>query len=344
LCHKSCFFDFIRCSCGTGLCKVKKDNNNNYAIKVHLFNLAEVKRLQPSKHTYVVWLVSEQEITSNIGQVNSSTSLFSKKLSGYFETVSSFKPAKYLLQPKMMRVLSLRVIWLFYQLTDFRINHLTKVRTNISKEEKKSRSALVIVAHPDDETLWAGGTILSHPSWKCFIISLCRGSDKERALKFYKALKVLKSEGCMGDIDDGPEQNPLEVKEVERTILDLLPSKNFDFIISHNPTGEYTKHTRHQEVSKAVIKLWVSGKIYANELWTFAYEDGNKKYYPKPVENATIYRKLTKRIWKRKYSIITEIYDFKKIVGKQKPLQRKKLSGNLMILTMQKNGLIMEVY
>ena len=116
----------------------------------------------------------------------------------------------------------------------------------------------------------------------------------------------------MGDLDDGPEQKPLDEKEVERTLLELLPSKHFDLIISHNPIGEYTRHIRHEEVSKAVIKLWYAGKISAQELWTFAYEDGNKNYYPRPVENASIYRLLTKRIWLRKYSIIMETYGFEK--------------------------------
>jgi len=170
----------------------------------------------------------------------------------------------------------------------------------------------VIVAHPDDETLWAGGTILSHPSWQCFIVCLCRGSDEDRAPRFYNALKIFKAEGIMGDLDDGPHQKPLDKKEVEVAILDLLPPKSFDLIISHNPTGEYTRHIRHEEVSKAVIELWHAGKISTNELWTFAYEDGNKEYYPRPVENAPVYRTLTKRIFRRKYNIITETYGFEK--------------------------------
>ena len=116
----------------------------------------------------------------------------------------------------------------------------------------------------------------------------------------------------MGDLDDGPEQNHMEEKEVEQVIMQLLPPSHFDLIISHNPTGEYTRHLRHEEVSKAVIKLWYTGKISTNELWTFAYEDGNKEYYPKSVNNANIYNILTKRIWLRKYSIITETYGFEK--------------------------------
>ena len=48
-------------------------------------------------------------------------------------------------------------------------------------DERSSKKVALIVAHPDDETLWAGGTILSHPAWDCFIVCLCRGSDPERA-------------------------------------------------------------------------------------------------------------------------------------------------------------------
>jgi len=182
----------------------------------------------------------------------------------------------------------------------------------IRENEKGLKNVAIIVAHPDDETLWAGGTILSHPSWKCFIICLCRGNDSDRAPKFYEALNVLKSEGIMGDLDDGPEQKPLDEKDVETAIIDLLPPLNFDLIITHNPAGEYTKHLRHEETSKAVLTLWQNGKLAASELWTFAYEDGNKKYYPKAIDKAPGYRALTNRIWSRKYSIITEIYGFEK--------------------------------
>ena len=178
--------------------------------------------------------------------------------------------------------------------------------------KKKSKAVAVIVAHPDDETLWAGGTILSHPSWHWFIVCLCRGSDKDRAPRFLRTMQVLGSEGIMGDLDDGPEQQPLDEIELKGAILQLLPSTHFDLIISHNPDGEYTRHVRHEETGKAVIKLWHAGKISASELWTFAYEDGNKKYYPRPIENAALYRVLTKRIWLKKYSIITETYGFEK--------------------------------
>jgi len=174
------------------------------------------------------------------------------------------------------------------------------------------KTVAIIVAHPDDETLWAGGTIIGHPSWKCFIVCLCRQSDAERAAKFYEALKILKSDGIMGDMDDGPDQKPLNENEVQQLILELLPPVHYDLVVSHNPSGEYTRHIRHEEVSKAVINLWHSGKISAGELRTFAYEDNNKAYFPRPDRNAPVYQILTKSNWLKKYSLITETYGFEK--------------------------------
>jgi LmbE family N-acetylglucosaminyl deacetylase len=179
-------------------------------------------------------------------------------------------------------------------------------------DTEKSKAVAIIVAHPDDETLWAGGTILNHPEWKCFIVCLCRRSDAERAAKFKNALKVLGVDGIMGDLDDGPHQHPLKENEVEVAILQLLPETHFDLVITHSVLGEYTRHLRHEEISKAVMILWHERKIVAKELWTFAYEDGNKQYFPQPIKKASLYYILTDSIWQQKYDIITKIFGFEK--------------------------------
>jgi len=172
------------------------------------------------------------------------------------------------------------------------------------------KNIVVIVAHPDDEVLWCGGTILMNPKCNWFIACLCREFDTDRAPKFRRSLKELNAQGEIGNLDDGVRQRRLDRKAVEKAILALLPSTEFDLIITHSPFGEYTKHLRHEEIGKAVISLWKSKRLKTKLLWPFAYEDGNKNYYPKPFENAPIQEKIPKEIWEKKYRLITELYGY----------------------------------
>jgi hypothetical protein len=75
-----------------GTVKVKEDGNKNYLIKIDISNLAEVKRLEPSRGAYVVWMVGADDVTKNIGLIKSSSSMISSKLKASFQTVSSNKP------------------------------------------------------------------------------------------------------------------------------------------------------------------------------------------------------------------------------------------------------------
>lgn len=168
----------------------------------------------------------------------------------------------------------------------------------------------VIVAHPDDETLWSGGTILMHPESKWTVVTLCRKSDPDRAPKFFKALEALNAVGAMGDLDDGPDQNPLSNRDVQNTILELLPVGRFDLVITHGMWGEYTKHLRHEEAGMAVFALLNSERLSARNVWRFAYDDGEGKNLPKAKPEADLRTKLTDEIWQRKYEIITDIYGF----------------------------------
>lgn len=77
-----------------GYAKVTRDKNRNYRIKVNVWNLAEIQKLEPLKQTYVVWMISDRDITENLGRLNSSTKLLSKQLKASVETVSSFKPTQ----------------------------------------------------------------------------------------------------------------------------------------------------------------------------------------------------------------------------------------------------------
>jgi len=58
------------------------------------------------------------------------------------------------------------------------------------------------------------------------------------------------------------------------------------------------------------MALCESKRLFTNEIWRFAYEDGGGKYSPRLVKDADIRIKIPEDVWQEKYKIITEIYGF----------------------------------
>jgi len=170
--------------------------------------------------------------------------------------------------------------------------------------------ALVIVAHPDDETLWSGGTIIMHPGWAWTVAVASRASDPDRAPRFARAMLQLATTGKMADVDDGPEQTPLKDAIVMEAIAGLVTPQEYDLVLTHGPDGEYTRHRRHEEVSRAVRTLWSTGAVAAGELWLFAYEDGGGSHLPRAAHDAHVTLSLPGNTWLKKQEIIEETYGF----------------------------------
>ena len=78
----------------SGKVKYKKDDNNNYTINVDVENLAEAKNLSPSRELYVVWMESDTQGPKSLGQIKTSSGLFSSKLKGSLIATSTTKPKK----------------------------------------------------------------------------------------------------------------------------------------------------------------------------------------------------------------------------------------------------------
>jgi hypothetical protein len=58
------------------------------------------------------------------------------------------------------------------------------------------------------------------------------------------------------------------------------------------------------------MELWHEGEIRAPRLWTFAYDDDGGRRLPRALPRADLAYRLRSRIWRRKYSIVTDIYGF----------------------------------
>ncbi len=186
---------------------------------------------------------------------------------------------------------------------------MTLIALDEMRSDPRPRAA-VVVAHPDDETLWCGGYILTHPEFLWRIVTLCRAADPDRAPRFCRVLQRLNAQGEMADLDDGPEQMPLPVELVQKTVARLLEGASYSLILTHGPKGEYTRHRRHEECCQSVLELWRSGCIHSGRLWMFAYEDGGRAHLPRVRDDADRREMLPERVWLEKRGIMTDVYGY----------------------------------
>jgi hypothetical protein len=126
-------------------------------------------------------------------------------------------------------------------------------------------------------------------------------------------VEALGAAGAISDLDDGVEQRHIEPDVIKAKIISKLAEigvGSFETVITHNISGEYTYHRRHEEISAAVCEMWIAGQIQARELWLLAYEDSGPGTIPRAIADAPIVTMLPEQIWRRKREIITEIYGF----------------------------------
>ncbi|MGE0493074.1 MAG: PIG-L family deacetylase [Vulcanimicrobiota bacterium] len=124
--------------------------------------------------------------------------------------------------------------------------------------------ALVVVAHPDDETLFFGGTIASRPEVQWEVACVTDGGPRaaERADELERAaarLGVTRIHRL--DLPDNPAQR-LDLKVLVPRLRRL---GDFDEIYTHGPLGDYG-HPHHQDVCLAVHRAFAGHP----GLWTIA--------------------------------------------------------------------------
>jgi len=152
---------------------------------------------------------------------------------------------------------------------------------------------LIVVAHPDDESIFFAGLVLHRRQRPWHVVCVTDGNadgmGRERSLQFQKACKRLKVKTYEHwDFPDIYEQR-IDLTDLKQRLARLKPPAT---VYTHGIVGEYG-HPHHQDVSYAVHETFLP----QIPVWSVAYN-----CYP------DVRIQLTESLYKVKTSILSDIY------------------------------------
>lgn len=147
-----------------------------------------------------------------------------------------------------------------------------------------SCNKLMIVAHPDDETLWGGGHLLDG-GW--YVVCLTNGYNKQRSQELNDALAISKSQYIIlnyPDLNQNGKKDDWKMvtKGIKKDIEKLIHYKSWDKIVSHNPDGEYG-HIHHKKTNVIVKQISKQTGVFDKLYYFGRFYSKDGKFYNKPI-------------------------------------------------------------
>ena len=189
------------------------------------------------------------------------------------------------------------------------IRNYTLNQYNASKYKK-----LMIVAHPDDETLWGGANLFKD---RYFVVCLTNGFNLKRANDFKELLKFSNNSGIIlnyPDLQDNVRDDWSEVRNgILKDLSKLLIYQYWEKIVTHGPDGT-TGHIHHKKTCKYVTKivkkyneynnLYYFGKFYAKKKLPKNLRRISDKELSYKKKEINIYQSVIKNIYKLWYHML----------------------------------------
>ena len=175
-----------------------------------------------------------------------------------------------------------------------------KIHPDFNKINLNGYDKLMIVAHPDDEILWGGASLIED---NYLVVCITCGVVKSRVYEFVNVMHETNDKYIMlgyPDKTNGERDNWDTVyDDIEKDLYKIVRLKEWEQIITHNPEGEYG-HQHHKMTSKIVTDvvsnkdiLYYFGKYYSKETISDHYDElvsMNKKTLDKKKKIIGMYR------------------------------------------------------
>ena len=145
-----------------------------------------------------------------------------------------------------------------------------------NNDKQKEIKRLMIVAHPDDETIFGGGHLLQD---KYTVVCVTCGKVEYRVREFEEVMSKTDDDYIMLGYTDrenltGPISNwNNEYNDIYNSLYDIINGTDWDLIVTHNPDGEYG-HIHHIKTSEIVSKIANKNKLYYFGHWSHEGTNG----------------------------------------------------------------------
>lgn len=155
-----------------------------------------------------------------------------------------------------------------------------QIHPNFQKINLKGYNKLMIVAHPDDETLWGGKALIEDDY---LVVCITCGKVKSRVFEFVNVMHTTNDKYIMlgyPDKTNGERDNWDTVYEdITKDLKEIIKLKDWELIVVHNPEGEYG-HIHHKMTSNIVTDivenkdiLYYFGKYYSKKTIRDHYDE-----------------------------------------------------------------------
>ena len=138
------------------------------------------------------------------------------------------------------------------------ISHINEEDLSYLRQKTKGINHLMIVAHPDDESIWGGAHLLEEDY---LVVCLTNGSCQAREQDFQAALEQT---GDVGIILNYPDKIlglrsgwRFQRKSVIQDLEKILSLKQWDTVATHNQDGEYG-HIQHRLTHSLALRAFDS--------------------------------------------------------------------------------------